>query len=448
MRKLALAISCLSLISVLLVANTGTTPPRNTGAPVDGSQTCASCHNTFGAANSDTRGSVTISAVDYNPGTPQILKIFVKHPEAIRWGFQLTARAQNNETLAAGTFVVGTGVQVICGDTNPAPCNGAPEFAEHTLAPRTAAGAGAEFDVTWNPPSTEVGRVDLFVSAVAGNDDGTPLNDRVYTATTTLSLSPGSACNISKKPTLRGASNAGSGAPAFAPNSLLSIYGSGFQLASFTRQPGAGDLVNNAFPTSLGCVAVEINGQRAPITFVREDQINVQVPTIAANGTATLVVIANAGKQNEIRSDIATLNTFQQYAPSFLTFNGTSIAALFANSASIVADPIVVAGGAFAKPGDIVSLFGTGFGTTQPTYPAGALAPGIANVVGTVTVSIGGVTLNPSDVLYVGLSPGSITGLYQLNVRIPASVSDGNAPVIATIGGISSQSTATIPIKR
>ena len=37
-----------------------------------------------------------------------------------------------------------------------------------------------------------------------------------------------------------------------------------------------------------------------------------------------------------------------------------------------------------------------------------------------VTVTIGGTTLAASDVLYAGLSPGSITGLYQFNVRIHA----------------------------
>ena len=49
---------------------------------------------------------------------------------------------------------------------------------------------------------------------------------------------------------------------------------------------------------------------------------------------------------------------------------------------------------------------------------------------------------------YAGLSPGSISGLYQINIRIPANTADGNIPVILRIGGQSTQSNAIIPVKR
>src|SRR5260370_25571747 len=101
-----------------------------------------------------------------------------------------------------------------------------------------------------------------------------------------------------------------------------------------------------------------------------------------------------------------------------------------------------------AKPGDIVSLFGTGLGATSLAVAPGALARGIAHVTTTpVTVTIGGVTLASSDVFYAGLSPTSISGLYQLNVRIPASTPDGDIPVTVSIGGMQSPSGATIPVK-
>jgi uncharacterized protein (TIGR03437 family) len=50
-------------------------------------------------------------------------------------------------------------------------------------------------------------------------------------------------------------------------------------------------------------------------------------------------------------------------------------------------------------------------------------------------------------VLYAGLSPGSISGLYQFNVRIPAGTPSGNVPVTIAIGGISTQSGVTIPVQ-
>jgi uncharacterized protein (TIGR03437 family) len=62
-------------------------------------------------------------------------------------------------------------------------------------------------------------------------------------------------------------------------------------------------------------------------------------------------------------------------------------------------------------------------------------------------VNIGGVTLPASDVFYAGLSPGSISGLYQFNVRVPTSTALGDVPVTITIGGFQTQAGATIPIQ-
>jgi uncharacterized protein (TIGR03437 family) len=72
---------------------------------------------------------------------------------------------------------------------------------------------------------------------------------------------------------------------------------------------------------------------------------------------------------------------------------------------------------------------------------------GISSVTSPIIVKIGSVTLQQSDVLYAGLSPGSICGLYQFNVRVPTSTPSGDIPVTITIGGFSTQSTATIPVQ-
>ena len=63
-------------------------------------------------------------------------------------------------------------------------------------------------------------------------------------------------------------------------------------------------------------------------------------------------------------------------------------------------------------------------------------------------MTIGGITLGPDDVPYAGLSPGSVSGLYQFNVRIPATVSDGDLPVVIRVGGVATQDGATIPVRR
>ena len=63
-------------------------------------------------------------------------------------------------------------------------------------------------------------------------------------------------------------------------------------------------------------------------------------------------------------------------------------------------------------------------------------------------MTVAGTTLAAADVLYAGVSPGSISGLYQINIRIPANTADGNIPVILRIGGQSTQSNAIIAVRR
>src|SRR5690349_9439176 len=82
------------------------------GAFSDGGRNCSSCHSSFGAANSDSRGSLTVTLTDYNPGVQQMIKVVVQHPMASRWGFQMTIRAVSDETKEAGTFVPSDTVQV------------------------------------------------------------------------------------------------------------------------------------------------------------------------------------------------------------------------------------------------------------------------------------------------------------------------------------------------
>ncbi|MEO7145402.1 MAG: choice-of-anchor V domain-containing protein [Bryobacteraceae bacterium] len=446
----ALLIGAFAGVPLLLLAFSGATPPGYTGAPADGSVTCASCHNTYGAANSDSTGSVSIVTGDYSPGVQQTLKVIVKHPTATRWGFQLTARSMNDPALAAGNFAAADNIAVVCQSGLPAPCNGPPEFAGHILTPTTGATGSYEFDVVWNPPTSEVGRIVFYVSAVAADGNMLPTNDRVYAASATVSLAAGAGCSLAR-PALRTAQNGASFLASFSPGSMLTIFGSGFQSSGHTRTAGPGDYVGNTFPTVLGCVSVLLNGQLAPVTYLNPTQINVQAPNLTATGPVSLVVVANAGKATEIRSDLATLPDVQPYAPAFFTFNGMgtgSIAAQFAGTAIPVANASVVAGGRAAKPGDIITLYGAGFGSTTPVVAAGALDPGISNVAAPVTVSIGGVTLASSDVLYAGLSPGSISGLYQFNVRVPMSASNGDVPVSIQVGGYTTQNNVTIPVQQ
>ena len=445
-----------------LMAESKTPSLGYTGAPSDhGGQDCSTCHSSYGPANSDPAGSLRVNIEDYIPTEPQTIHIIVQHPDADRWGFQITIREQSEETLSSGVFTITdpTDTQVACDNGTQygsnAPCNGTivRQFAEHLNAPRGTGGTAFEFDVSWMPPPEEVGRLHVYVSAVAANGDGTPLGDRVYTVVKTLNNA--GTCDFTKAAVLQTISNGASFQPAFSSNGMITVFGSGFQTSGRARTAGLGDFVNGAFPTELGCVGVEVTGPGLsqpvdlPIAFVDPTQINAQMPEFVGTGPVGVTVILNPGAMNAISSAIGTFNTLEAFAPAFFLFsNSTSIAAEEATTGSIVADSSVVAGASPAKPGDIVSVYGTGFGATNPATAAGQIPSAAATLANPVTVQIGDVTLGSSDVLYAGLTPGSISGLYQFNVRIPASTPNGDIPVTIAIGGVQTQAGVTIPVQQ
>jgi uncharacterized protein (TIGR03437 family) len=85
-----------------------------------------------------------------------------------------------------------------------------------------------------------------------------------------------------------------------------------------------------------------------------------------------------------------------------------------------------------AKPGDIVVLWGTGFGATNPPVPAGTAVSGAPEAVTAPTVMVGGVA---AEVVSTVLTTGN-AGLYQVTIRIPPSMPAGPAAVQASVGGV------------
>jgi uncharacterized protein (TIGR03437 family) len=461
MTRLA-SVALLLIMPAALFAESKTPSIGYTGAPTDhGGQNCSTCHS--GLPLNDPSGSLQVTfsnGTGYVPNVQQTIHIVVQHPASSMWGFQITIREQSNETLSSGTFAIPDPTlpeQVVCNDGSqygsPAPCvNTIPsQFAEHHNAPRGVGGTAYEFDVLWTPPSQEIGRLQVYVAAVAANDDGTPSGDYVYTYTQPLPNV--GTCSLEVQPNFQSIVNGASFQPGFSSGSMVTIFGTGFQTSGRQRTAGLGDYVNGAYPTELGCVSVEVTGPgladpvQLPIAYASFGQINAQMPQFSGTGTVMLTVTVNPGS-NGVNSAVATINTLQPFAPAFFLFpNSMSIAAEEAGTYSIVADSSVVAGASPAKPGDVVSLYGTGFGDVNPPVAAGLLATGMATLTNPFTVTIGGETLDPSDILYAGLSPGSISGLYQFNVRIPSTTPSGEVPVTISIGSVQTQSGATIPIQ-
>lgn len=91
-------------------------------------------------------------------------------------------------------------------------------------------------------------------------------------------------------------------------------------------------------------------------------------------------------------------------------------------------------------------LFGTGEGQTTPPGSDGALALAtpVPKPVAEVSITIDG---QPAEILYAGSAPGSVAGLFQVNVRIPASAGTGAVPVVLTVGSVHSQAGLTMQLR-
>src|SRR5436190_23810138 len=99
-----------------------------------------------------------------------------------------------------------------------------------------------------------------------------------------------------------------------------------------------------------------------------------------------------------------------------------------------------------AKPGDVIILWGTGFGPTGPVAPVGAQVP-VDRTYSTLTLPR--VTINNFQATVYGsaLAPG-YAGLYQVGIQVPTSLPDGDYPVVANIGGVQSPSGVTLSVRR
>jgi len=238
--------------------------------------------------------------------------------------------------------------------------------------------------------------------------------------------------------------NAASFKTGISSNSLFSIFGQEFTPAGFGRQAGADDLVGGKFPTELACIAVEVDGERVPITYAGGVQINAQAPAHPLPNPLRVTVIRNPGQSDEVRAFLDGVQT-QPYAPAFFTFDGRMIAAQSTQYAPL-SDPGKPPFGRRATPGEVVLLYANGFGYTEPVWQAGEITDRISWLKDPVEISIGGVTLAPQDIYYTGLGFGAISGLYQFNVRVPAQLEPGDAQVIIRIGGYQTQPEAVLPV--
>jgi uncharacterized protein (TIGR03437 family) len=229
--------------------------------------------------------------------------------------------------------------------------------------------------------------------------------------------------------------NLGSEGSSVAPGAIAAIFGSNLTDGSSCLPPTCGPLFgsNGRLNTTMAGAQVIVGSTPVPIFYATPTQLGIQIPFELA-GTLAQVMVSVAG-----RSSPSTTTAVASVAPGIFTYTadgkGTGAFTHVDSSAVTTQNP--------AQPGELVILYATGLGAVMPAVATGALPAGASSSVSQVTLNIGGIGVIPD---FAGLA-GCCVGLNQINARIPAGVSRGNAvPVVLNINGKSSN-TATISVQ-
>jgi len=203
-----------------------------------------------------------------------------------------------------------------------------------------------------------------------------------------------------------------------AAGSVVSVYGA--SLAANTTVAPA----NPPLPQTLGGATVGMGDRLLPLFFVSPAQINLQLPDDVALGNQSLTVSAQ-GLPN-----VQAVFTVVRNAPGLFqqTVGGQSFALAVHQDGSAVttASP--------AQQGELLTVYGTGFGPANPLRPEGFPVPATPPclIVDPVTVTIGGVVVPVQNAF---ATPGQV-GIDAVQFTLGAGAPTGaNANLQVTING-------------
>jgi uncharacterized protein (TIGR03437 family) len=213
-----------------------------------------------------------------------------------------------------------------------------------------------------------------------------------------------------------------------APGSIISVFGS--LLAPDYAAAPAGPLSQ-----TLAGTVVQWNSRLLPLLFVSPEQINAQVPSDLPEGEHTLGV--RTGNQPVVEGKVRVVRN----APGL--FGYTLDQKFFL--AATREDGTVVSPENPARPGETITILGTGFGPYQRPlfdgFPAPMAPPN--PLVDPVEIRLGELLLHPATAI---ASPGQV-GLVALRLVIPADLAPtGELPLTAIVNGRSSN-TALLPVR-
>jgi uncharacterized protein (TIGR03437 family) len=237
-------------------------------------------------------------------------------------------------------------------------------------------------------------------------------------------------------PSISAVQNGASFLPGFSQGSWITIKGT--NLAGTTRIWTGADFVGNNLPTQLDGVGATVDGKPAYVYYVSPTQLNVLAPADAAQGPVQ-VQATYAGQTSASVS--AVESTFSPAMFMFGPLGQKYVAAVRSDGQYIGPTNLYPGATVPAQAGNIILLYGTGFGPTNPPTNFGQTFAGAPPTANTVTCTIGGVYTN---VQFAGLvAPGE----YQINIVVPSGLPSGDNLVVLTVGGVTTQANAYLTMQ-
>jgi uncharacterized protein (TIGR03437 family) len=196
-------------------------------------------------------------------------------------------------------------------------------------------------------------------------------------------------------------------------------------------------------PRELDGVRVRVNGADAFLYYISPTQLNALAPDGIPDGAASVEVVNNGVRSSSftVTSRSVSPAFFVMLAPSWVAarhhpdYHLVARPEQFPNCGDPVNCPVRE-----AEPGEIVLLYGTGFGPVNPPIAAGKLFETPNQMTTPVRVRFGDTWVEA----FGGLAS---PGLYQIAVQVPGSAPDGDLEVQAEVAGKLSPA-AKIPVRR
>jgi uncharacterized protein (TIGR03437 family) len=208
-----------------------------------------------------------------------------------------------------------------------------------------------------------------------------------------------------------------------AAGSLVSIFGA--SLASDTISGPESPMTQ-----TLGGVTVRSGDRFLPLVFVSPAQINVLLPDDMPAGRQSLTVSA-AGMP-----DVQASFTVVRNAPGIFQ-QATFAAAVHEDGSPVSADSP-------ARPGELLSIYGTGFGPADHPRPMGFPIPADPpfRILDSASVQVGDVTITAEN----GIAAPGRSGIDIVQFRLPDGIASGNRQLRLNINGQDSN-TVVLPVR-